>query len=290
MSFVWVGLAYIVAIAAAWGTEVALTSTFDDVLVRAFIADVVGTVVIFGFSIVFSNSSMYDPYWSVAPIPIFALFLAQPEAVGGVGARQALVGLLVVAWGARLTLNWATGWTGIRHEDWRYRMLARQTGIAWPLVSFLGVHLFPTILVFGGCLAMWPAITSSTPLNALDAMAVLVTAGAVLIEAVSDIQLRRFARERTDPLDVMTRGLWGWSRHPNYLGEIGFWFGLFLFALATGLDAAWTSVGVIAMLVLFMGISIPMMERRMRERRPGYAQVQREIPMLFPSPFRRRGK
>jgi len=283
-AFVWVIVAYGVALAAAWGTEVAMGAWSDDVLVRAAVADVVATVVIFGFSMALANSSMYDPYWSVAPVPIYALFLAQPAAADGDPVRQALVGLVVLVWAVRLTLNWATGWAGMHHEDWRYVRLAEQTGRLWPLVSFLGVHLFPTVLVFAGCVALWPAVTSPEPIGMLDGLGLAVGLGAVLVEAVSDIQLRRFARERTDPLAVMQSGLWAWSRHPNYLGEIGFWFGLYLFALATGPEAAWTGVGVLSMVVLFVTISIPMMERRMVAKRPGYAAVQKRIPMLLPWP------
>ncbi len=284
VSFVWVVVAYLVALAAAWGTEIAMVAYSDDVLVRAFVADVVATFVIFGFSMLFSNSSMYDAYWSVAPVPIYVLFLVQPAAADGDVVRQGLVGVVVVAWAVRLTLNWATGWTGMAHEDWRYRRLAQQTGMFWPLVSLTGVHLMPTVLVFGGCLAMWPALTSAAPLGALDLVAFVVSVAAIATEAIADIQLRRFARERTDPLAVMQSGLWAWTRHPNYLGEIGFWVGLYLFALATGPEAAWTGVGAFSMLVLFVGISIPMMERRMVDKRPAYAEVQRRIPMLLPWP------
>ncbi|MEM6926808.1 MAG: DUF1295 domain-containing protein [Myxococcota bacterium] len=284
VAFVWVIVAYVVAFAAAWATEVAMVAYSDDVIVRALVADVVATFVIFLFSMALSNSSMYDAYWSVAPVPIFVLFVVQPEAADGVFLRQALAGFVVCFWAVRLTLNWATGWPGMQHEDWRYVRLAQQTGRLWPLVSFSGVHLMPTLLVFAGCLALWPAVTSPAPLGWLDGVAFVVGAGAVVIEAVSDIQLRRFAKRRTDPSEVMQTGLWAWSRHPNYLGEIGFWLGLYLFALATGPDAAWTGVGVFAMFLLFVGISIPMMEKRMVAKRPGYAAVQHRIPMLFPWP------
>ena len=251
------------------------------------IADVVATIVVFGFSMGLSNSSVYDAYWSVAPVPLYALFLVQPEAMNGESVRQALVGLVVVAWSLRLTLNWATGWPGMHHEDWRYVRLAGQTGRLWPLVSLFGVHLMPTALVFAGCLALWPAATSSAPLGTLDGIALAVGLGAVILEAVSDVQLRRFARERADPQAVMQSGLWAWTRHPNYLGEIGFWLALFLFALATGPEAAWTGAGVVCMVLLFVGVSIPMMERRMVDKRPGYAAIQRRIPMLLPWPPRR---
>ena len=155
------------------------------------------------------------------------------------------------------------------------------------MVNLLGIHLFPTVLVFAGCAALWPAVIGAAPLGLLDAVAAIVTLGAVVVEMVADLQMRAFARDRQDPQEVMQHGLWGWSRHPNYLGEIGFWFGLFLFAMAGGEDAWWTAVGVVSMIALFVGISIPMMEARQVARRPSYAGVQQRIPMLWPRPPKR---
>ena len=80
-------------------------------------------------------------------------------------------------------------------------------------------------------------------------------------------------------------GVWAWCRHPNYLGEVGFWWGIFLFALAAGWTNWWTIVGPIAMTVLFVGISVPLMDRRMR-RRPGYAEHVERVPALIPRPPR----
>lgn len=286
-SFLWVVVAYVVAVAVAIGatpTVVGGLGLAAHPLTTAAVADVVATFVIFAFSLGLRNSSMYDPYWSVAPLPIVLWWLSLPEAEPGSVVRQALVLGLLTLWGVRLTLNWATGWTGLDHEDWRYVDLASKTGPAWPLVSLTGVHLMPTALVFLGLLPAWPAITSPAPLGWLDLVAAAVMLGATVLEGVADVQLRRFARERSDPTEVMTRGVWGWSRHPNYLGEIGVWVGLFLFGMAADPGAWWTGIGALAMIGLFVGISIPMMERRMRARRPAYAEVQRRVPMLLPWP------
>ena len=290
-SFVWVIAAYVVAFAVAWrGTEALVDAGLLGPELGLWgwvaVADVIGTVVIFGFSMLLRNSSLYDPYWSVAPVPIAGFLLWQPEVALGNPVRQALVVALLLFWATRLTLNWATGWAGLHHEDWRYVDLAAKTGPGWPVVSFLGVHLMPTVLVFLGCLPLWPAFVGPAPLGWLDGVAAVVTLGAVVIEMVADLQLRRFARERSDPQAVMQEGLWAWSRHPNYLGEIGFWLGLFLFGLASGAPALGTGVGVVSMVVLFLVVSIPMMEARQRAKRPGYAEIQRRIPMLLPWPPR----
>lgn len=292
VSFAWVVVAYLVALAVAgWGAHGALGEgwiPFDGhPLAVAAVADLIATVVVFGFSMGLRNSSVYDPYWSVAPIPIVVWWMSLSEASSGDPTRQGLVLGLLLFWSVRLTWNWASGWSGLHHEDWRYVKLAAQTGAAWPVVSFLGVHLMPTVLVYLGVLAAWPALVGPAELGVLDAVAGATMLGAVIIEGVADWQLRRFARRRTDSAAVMTAGLWGWSRHPNYLGEIGVWLGLFLFALAADPTAWWSGVGVLAMIGLFVGISIPMMERRMRDRRPDYAEVQERIPMLLPWPRRR---
>ncbi len=101
--------------------------------------------------------------------------------------------------------------------------------------------------------------------------------------------MRRFAGDPANRGRVADRGLWRFSRHPNYLGEIGFWWGMWLFALAAAPDWWWTVVGPLAMVLLFAFVSVPMMDRRSLARRPAYAEHMRRVPALFPLPrFARR--
>ena len=96
----------------------------------------------------------------------------------------------------------------------------------------------------------------------------------------------RFARTK-QPGQCMDQGLWSWSRHPNYFGEISFWFALGLFGLAASpADWWWVFIGTIAMAALFLGASIPMMEQRSLERRPAYQDVIDRVPKLVPRPPR----
>ena len=80
----------------------------------------------------------------------------------------------------------------------------------------------------------------------------------------------------------MTRGLWAYSRHPNYFGEIMFWWGIFFFGLAADFHYWWTIIGPVSVTLLFTVISIPLMEKRNLERRPDYAKVRESIPVLIP--------
>jgi steroid 5-alpha reductase family enzyme len=247
----------------------------------AILADLLCTFVVFAFSIALNNGSTYDPYWSVAP-PFILLYWVACEAPGVPGLRQVLVGVLVFAWAIRLTWNWARGWPGLHHEDWRYTMLYAEAPMPKWAISLLGIHLLPTVQVILGCLPLISAVMRGTnPVGLLDLVATVVTGGAVMLELIADEQLRAFNRTK-QPGEIMNRGLWAYSRHPNYLGEIAFWCGLFLFGLAADRAYAWTIIGPLAMVALFLFASIPMLDRRSVERRPGYAEHMQRVSTIIP--------
>ncbi|MCA9516800.1 MAG: DUF1295 domain-containing protein [Myxococcales bacterium] len=261
----------------------------DDVLARALVGDLVATGVVFLASVLANNSSMYDPYWSVAPIALAAFWARAPAGGAADPARVVLVVTLVCVWGGRLTLNFLRRWRGLGDEDFRYRDLRARSGRAYWLVSLTGIHLFPTALVFAGMLPVWAVLTGpGGALGPLDVVAAVVTASAIAVEAVADAQLRRFLRGGPPAGAICATGLWRLSRHPNYFGEVLFWWGLWLFALAASPALAWTAVGALAITALFLGVSLPMMERRSRSRRPAYADHAARTALLVPWPRPRR--
>jgi steroid 5-alpha reductase family enzyme len=288
--FRWISIAYAFAtvVALVVGRWVLATHPNLHPLWVVAIADVAATVAVFGFSFAFGNSSFYDAYWSVAP-PMIAVYLALvPEASGGDRARLLLVTVLVTLWAVRLTWNWARGWTGLAHEDWRYVDLKAKSGRAYWGVSFGGIHLFPTVQVFLACLPLYPALVSPRPVGWLDAAAAAVTLAGIGFELVADNQLRRFVRSRPPREKILDTGIWAWSRHPNYLGEISFWWGVWLFGVAANAAWWWTIVGPLAITLMFRFASLPMIETRMTERRPGWTEHARRVPLLLPRPPRRR--
>ena len=254
----------------------------------ALAADVLATLVVFVASRLHHNSSFYDAYWSVLP-PFLAGYWVVASDGAGDDLRTVLVVSVVVLWAVRLTTNWVIGWPGIQHEDWRYPMLRERAGSLELLVDLFGIHLIPTLQVFLGMIPVYVAVgRAGRPAGWFDAVAVVIGVGAVVLELVADGQMRRFARDRR-PGEVMDRGLWAWSRHPNYFGEITFWFALGLFGVAASPgDWWWCLLGTVAMLAMFLGASIPMMEKRSLERRPAYQDVIDRVPMLVPRPPRRR--
>ncbi len=277
-SFGLVVFAYLVALAVAlW---LVAGAAGDRPLAALTTAHLVTTLVIYAFAVRWDNASVFDPFWSVAP-PFIAVYWI---GVGDGGLlRQVLVTVLVFAWAIRLTYNWAVSWPGLAHEDWRYLDLYARAPLPKWLVSLVGIHLFPTAVVFLGCLSLLPALArGAAAFGWLDCVALVVTGGAILIETVADAQMRRFARTKR-PGDIMSEGLWARSRHPNYFGELSFWWGLFLFGLAADAAYWWTVVGPLAMTAMFHFASVPMLDQRSLTRRPGYAAYMQHVNALVPS-------
>ncbi|CAB4749852.1 unannotated protein [freshwater metagenome] len=271
-------LLYVIAVGAGIATFAGLRDLHP--LVSVLIADLAATVVVFLGSVVARNSSMYDAYWSVIPP-----FIAWAFAVEGQHIPVGRTVLLMVAlniWAVRLTANWGRGWSGLRHEDWRYVMLRKDAKVPGWIIDLSAVHLYPTLQVWVACFGMYAALSLGTEtLNALDWIAAIVVALAALLQFVADEQMRK--HRRTNPTVPCRSGLWGMSRHPNYFGEATVWWGIWLFGVA-GNPASWwwTLIGPVSMSGLLRGASTPMMDKRSIERRPGYEVLMRELPAMAP--------
>ena len=247
---------------------------------------------VFLAAVLADNTSVYDPYWSVLPLPAALWWYFHPGSAGRADpVRFALAAILLGLWGMRLTANFLRGWAGLGHEDWRYSAYRRLGTVRYWLVSLAGLQLVPTLVVFAALLPVW-ALTrgpGNGP-NLLDALAAVVALAALGLETAADEQKRRQRRE-AGPGSFAASGLWGWCRHPNYLGEVVFWWGVFGFAPAAGWGNAWTVAGAVAMTLLFRLVSVPLMDGRMRSRYPGYAAFAASRPalLLLPPPRRPRG-
>ncbi|MCY4046168.1 MAG: DUF1295 domain-containing protein [Cellvibrionales bacterium] len=291
VAFSWIVIAYLISIALAL-CYLSLDSLqgfrTDNLLINTFIADVIATIGIFIFSRIFQNSSFYDAYWSVIPPLIFHYWLMQTDKSLS-DPIVLMLGGVIWYWAIRLTWNWAKHWEGLSHEDWRYVDLkANKPNMLALIIDFFAIHFFPTVQVFLGLLPVYAClILAEGSWSPWSWLAFGVGLLAPTVQLMADRQLHAFIAVRK-PGEIIHSGLWAWSRHPNYFGELLFWFSLALFGVLNYLQGFWwESLGFIAMLVMFLFASIPMMEKRSLERRPNYQDIIDSTSMLIPLPPKR---
>lgn len=239
------------------------------------LADVGATVLCFLFSLLFKNASVYGPYWSVQPMVILGALAVSRD----LHLYHWLVLLAVFLWGLRLTANWAYTFHGLTSEDWRYRMLREKTSIFYPVINFIGIHMVPTLVVWGCTLPGATVLWEGAKGNLWSCLALLLCLTAVLLQSTADVQMHRFRKAGKG--GFIRVGLWKHSRHPNYLGEILMWWGVGL-SCCLALGGKWYLLaGAAANTLLFFCVSIPMADGR-QSKKPGYAAYKKETRMLLP--------
>jgi len=271
-SFIIITLIYVLAAVVGVAVYACLPYSF---WLNLLIADIAATVVTFVFSVIFRNASVYDPYWSVQPIVIILAF-AMGKTITPV---KIMLLFAVCLWGIRLTANWAYTFHGLDHQDWRYTMLREKTGFFYPFINFTGIHLVPTLVVYGCILPAVYVVISDAEGNIFSAMAVALSVAAAVFQGTADIQMHKFRKAKMG--GFIRTGLWKYSRHPNYLGEILMWWGVALAAVSV-LPFNWYLIaGAIANTLLFLCVSIPMADGR-QSKKEGFAEYKKQTRMLLP--------
>ncbi len=198
-------------------------------------------------------------------------------------ARSILVTALVAVWGIRLALHIHFRNRG-KSEDFRYRRWREDWGKSFLIRTFLQVFLLQGVLLV---LVSTPVIyvnsTTNPPLGFTDALGFLVWSIGFSFEAVGDYQLLRFIGNRLNKGVIMTLGLWRFTRHPNYFGEVLLWWGMFLIVLPA--PGGWlTIIGPATITFLILKVSgIPMLEAKYQGN-PQYEEYQRRTSSFFPLP------
>ena len=236
-------------------------------------------------SLALRDASIVDVFWG--PGFVLVALAAWWLGAGGDPQRRALATGLVALWGLRLGAYLA--WRNLGHgEDPRYQAMRRRFGSRFPLVSLF--------TVFGlQCLLMWfvslPVqavhVSSGGGLGALDFAGAGLALVGLFFETVGDLQLARFRADPSNASRVMDRGLWRYTRHPNYFGDCCVWWGLYAIAAATPLGI-WTVLSPIAMTWLLVRVSgVALLERSIGKRRPDYASYVARTSAFVPRPPRR---
>ena len=271
-SFIAVALVYIIA------TVVGVTVyrvLAIDLWLSLLIADVAATVATFVFSLIFQNASVYDPYWSVQPPVILVAF--------AIGKELTSLGVLLLVvigfWAIRLTANWAYTFANLNHQDWRYTMLNEKTGIFYPVINFVGIHMVPTLVVYGCILPAVYAVRQGLEANVASVLFLCLSFGAAVMQGIADIEMHQYRKNREGAF--IRVGLWKYSRHPNYLGEILMWWGVALSVICAAPSAYYLAAGAIANTVLFFAVSIPMADGR-QSHKEGFSEYKKQTRMLLP--------
>ncbi len=256
-------------------------------LLMLLIIDLLATIIIYIFSCIFKNASIRDPYWSLFP---FIGYIAFSLMTGYFNLYVLIFIILVAFWSVRLTMNWVMNFKNLSVQDWRYQGFKDKHPKTFFLINFFGIHLFPTIVVFIGMLPGFNFMEKavSIQLKGTTAVSYLVMLFAIIIELISDLQLFIFRKKNTVSGAIMNKGLWKYSRHPNYFGEIVFWASIWLTYFSAESDFM---IGLlmcacpIVIFVLFQFVSIPMLEKRQLKNKVGYKEYMENTNALLIVPL-----
>ena len=241
--------------------------------VALLLADVAATIIVFIFSLIFGNASVYDPYWSVQPPVIVAVALAK----AGAGTMGWLLFAAILFWALRLTANWAYNFESFEYQDWRYVMLKEKTGRAYPLINFLGIHMFPTFVVYLCVLPAVAAVAEGAAFKPLCLIFILLCFAAAVFQGIADVQMHIFRSSGAG--GFIRTGLWKKSRHPNYACEILMWWGVGLASVTALGGKWWLLAGAAVNTLMFLFVSIPMADKR-QSRKPGFEEYKKATRML----------
>jgi steroid 5-alpha reductase family enzyme len=228
------------------------------------------------------DASLVDRVWGLAFVVAAITYAALGD---GDRARTVLLLVLVGVWGLRLSIyitwrNWGEG------EDKRYQAMRRRSEGSFELRSLVTIFWLQALLAWLISLPLLAALTASTPegLIWLDYLGAVVWLVGFVFEAGGDWQLQRFLADPANRGKVMDRGLWRYTRHPNYFGDTTLWWGYFLIALATG--AWWAAIGSALMTLFIVKVSgVALTEKNMgKSSREGHEEYVRRTNAFFPGP------
>ncbi|MBD3169790.1 MAG: DUF1295 domain-containing protein [candidate division Zixibacteria bacterium] len=232
-------------------------------------------------SIIKKDTSVVDIFWGAGFVVAAAVYFILTD---GYLPRKLLILILVAIWGLRLSI-----YIGIRNhgkpEDPRYTSMREKHGNSWPVRSLFTVFILQGILMW---IISIPLLTAQLPVTPpylywLDYLGIIFWVIGFYFEAVGDYQLYRFKQDPRNSNKVLSNGLWGLTRHPNYFGEFAMWWGYGLIAITGGYY--WVLLSPLIMSILVMKFSgVGLLEKNLKEKKPGYREYIETTSVFFPWP------
>lgn len=250
-----------------------------DIIISLLISDVVATVFVWLCGVIFKSASVYDPYWSVQTVFIYVSLLVK---YNNFNLGNIIFFIFILFWAVRLTYNFIHGFHDLSYVDWRYKMLKEKTKGFYQLVNLFGICMFPTLIVFSASIPAFLYVIKDIQSNPFNIIGLLIMFLGTMLELKSDIDMSKFKKTRSSNKEIIRAGLWKWSRHPNYLGEILFWYGVALVYIVNDIKCWYTIIGAILNMIMFLVISIPMAEKNLIKYKEGYELYKSDTRMLLP--------
>jgi steroid 5-alpha reductase family enzyme len=254
----------------------------DPFLVTSLVVTIIAFTAIWLIHVPLEDAGIVDYYWG----PGFAVIGWSGLAFGAEGSPAKFLLLAAVTlWAARLAIQLVMRHRLMHGEDARYRKMRMAGGPQWWWRSLYKVFLLQAVI-------LWLVATPVHAIVAAPAGAELSIAGyagllaflaGLSIESVADWQLYRHRLQGRAGRETIASGLWAYSRHPNYLGEIVLWFGLGLAAYDLS-GAWWALAGPVALAAVMRFVSLPLTEQHLMESRSDYAAYAARTPVLTPFP------
>ncbi|GMH00355.1 hypothetical protein Nepgr_002194 [Nepenthes gracilis] len=239
-----------------------------------------------------SSHWMIDPYWTAIPVLLVHYYAAHPLLSSSYNIWRSRVAMILTwVWSIRLSHNYfrREHWQWGAREDWRFTDMRHQYGNNWWWVSFFAIYVSQEVFLIGVTLPLYIIHSVDRPWSMWDFAAIFVCLSGIIIAYYADTQLHEFVtkncelKERGMPtVPTLEKGLWRYSRHPNYFGEQLWWWGLVIFSWSLG--HGWTFVGALINSMCLAYVTFLVEDRMLKQshRAEAYRQYQKTTSAWIP--------
>ena len=250
----------------------------SNVIVKLIICSLVGLLITYLSGLLIKNSNMFNLYFPINTSLSVSLYATTVTELN----TQSFIMLAVIGcWSLRMIINYFMNHKDTK-EDYRYSNL--RTHKLWSLINLLFVHIIPSVIFFLVIMPTFNYLELSTlhNWNLSTFIGICIAIFGLMYEMMADLQKYKFKNVSKNPLDVCTFGLWATSRHPNYFGEILFWWGTFLTMTSLSNKFLVTAMGPLLLTMMICFVSIPQVEKKQVMEKADYPDYIELVSMIIP--------
>lgn len=255
----------------------------NDIIIKLFIVTLIWTTYLGIFSLLFKNIEIFKLFWFIAPIFLVTIYA---KTITELNIQSYLIIICLGLWSLKSVINWIIRFKNLIEKDWRQIYYEEKYQKWWPIFNLFAYHFGPMIIIYLGIVPIFYYISYSTfkNINLSTIIGLLIMIAGIIIEMLADEQMNKFKRITKDQLSVNQTGLWKFSRHPNYLGELMVWWGSYLMMLSLDESKFLLFLGPLLITLLILIIRIPLMEKHELKNKYDYKEYMENtnILLIFP--------